>query len=141
MLKAALSGGYVNFGVLRLYGDSALDNAIGIFVKLLESMEQRDIMVSVNMFFKVVDNTNVYFTVLGIPFNLTCEPLFLGKAIETNLKTALFLEFTPSPSPPTKFVFRIFGLPKDTIIIAKTKTNKKQFVSRIVRPSPISIRL
>ena len=44
MLKAALSGGYVNFGVLRLYGDSALDNAIGSFVKLLESIEQRDIM-------------------------------------------------------------------------------------------------
>ena len=47
MLKAALSGGYVNFGVLRLYGDDALDNAIGIFVKLLESVQQRDIMVSV----------------------------------------------------------------------------------------------
>lgn len=46
MLKAALSGGYVNFGVLRLYGDDALDNAIRIFVKLLESIEQRDIMVT-----------------------------------------------------------------------------------------------
>lgn len=45
MLKAALSGGYVNFGVLRLYGDDALDNAIGIFVKMLETIEQRDIMV------------------------------------------------------------------------------------------------
>ena len=45
MLKAALSGGYVNFGVLRLYGDDALDNAIQIFVKLLESIEQRDLMV------------------------------------------------------------------------------------------------
>jgi len=44
MLKAALSGGYVNFGVLRLYGDDALDNAIRIFVKLLESIEQRDLM-------------------------------------------------------------------------------------------------
>ena len=46
MLKAALSGGYVNFGVLRLYGDDALDNVIRIFVKLLESLEQRDIIVS-----------------------------------------------------------------------------------------------
>ena len=45
MLKAALSGGYVNFGVLRLYGDDALDSAIRIFVKLLESVEQRDLMV------------------------------------------------------------------------------------------------
>lgn len=44
MLKAALSGGYVNFGVMRLYGDEALDNAIGVFVKMLESIEQRDIM-------------------------------------------------------------------------------------------------
>jgi len=46
MLKAALSGSYVNFGVLRLYGDDALENAIGIFVKMLSSIEQRDIMVS-----------------------------------------------------------------------------------------------
>jgi len=44
MLKSALSGGYVNFGVLRLYGDDALDNALGIFVKLLESTQQRDLL-------------------------------------------------------------------------------------------------
>nr|XP_047127698.1 exportin-7 [Hydra vulgaris] len=44
MLKAALSGGYVNFGVMRLYGDSSLDNAIGVFVKLLESVEQRNLL-------------------------------------------------------------------------------------------------
>lgn len=49
MLKAALSGGYVNFGVLRLYGDDALDSAIRIFVKLLESVEQRDLMVWTNI--------------------------------------------------------------------------------------------
>lgn len=46
MLKAALSGGYVNFGVMRLYGDDALENALGIFVKLLGSTRQRDLLVS-----------------------------------------------------------------------------------------------
>ncbi|XP_072177284.1 exportin-7-like [Diadema setosum] len=38
MLKAALSGSYVNFGVFRLYGDSALDEALQMFVKLLLSI-------------------------------------------------------------------------------------------------------
>ena len=33
MLKAALCGSYVNFGVFRLYGDEALDNALNTFVK------------------------------------------------------------------------------------------------------------
>lgn len=59
MLKAALSGGYVNFGVLRLYGDDALDSAIRIFVKLLESVEQRDLMVWT--FFKSEYRTVIYF--------------------------------------------------------------------------------
>lgn len=45
MLKAALSGGYVNFGVLRLYGDDALENALGMFIELLGSVDQNDIMV------------------------------------------------------------------------------------------------
>uniref|UniRef100_A0A7M5UYT3 Importin N-terminal domain-containing protein n=1 Tax=Clytia hemisphaerica TaxID=252671 RepID=A0A7M5UYT3_9CNID len=44
MLRAALAGGYVNFGVLRLYGDDALENALGMFIKLLGSIEQKDIM-------------------------------------------------------------------------------------------------
>lgn len=48
MLKAALSGNYVNFGVFRLYGDSALDDALGIFVKLLLSITQNDLLVSVS---------------------------------------------------------------------------------------------
>ena len=58
MLKAALSGGYVNFGVLRLYGDDALDSAIRIFVKLLESVEQRDLMVWT--FFKSEYRTDIF---------------------------------------------------------------------------------
>lgn len=46
MLKAALSGNYVNFGVFRLYGDDALDNALSTFVKLLLSVSQNDLLVS-----------------------------------------------------------------------------------------------
>ncbi|XP_067129437.1 exportin-7 isoform X3 [Centruroides vittatus] len=44
MLKSALCGGYVNFGVFRLYGDSALDDALNIFVKLLLSIPQSDLL-------------------------------------------------------------------------------------------------
>lgn len=46
MLKAALCGNYVNFGVFRLYGDDALDDVLNMFVKLLLSVSQRDLMVS-----------------------------------------------------------------------------------------------
>ncbi len=45
MLKAALAGGYINFGVMRLYGDKALDDALGMFVKLVMSIPQRDLLV------------------------------------------------------------------------------------------------
>lgn len=48
MLKAALCGSYVNFGVFRLYGDDALDNALNIFIKLLLSIPQSDLLVSSN---------------------------------------------------------------------------------------------
>lgn len=53
MLRAALSGGYVNFGVLRLYGDDAFDNALTTFVKTLENIEQRDIMVSDELLYEL----------------------------------------------------------------------------------------
>ena len=45
MLKAALSGNYVNFGVFRLYGDEALDSALGTFIKMLLSISQNDLLV------------------------------------------------------------------------------------------------
>ena len=45
MLKAALCGNYVNFGVIRLYGDRALDDALDIFVKTLMSVPQTEILV------------------------------------------------------------------------------------------------
>lgn len=49
MLKAALCGSYVNFGVFRLYGDEALDNALNTFVKLLLSIPQSDLLVSIHI--------------------------------------------------------------------------------------------
>lgn len=45
MLKAALCGNYVNFGVFKLYGDDTLENALNIFVKLLLSIPLSDLMV------------------------------------------------------------------------------------------------
>ena len=50
LLKASLSGNYVNFGVFRLYGDDALDSALQMFVKLLLSIPQHDLMVSFQEF-------------------------------------------------------------------------------------------
>lgn len=55
MLKAALCGSYVNFGVFRLYGDEALDNALNTFVKLLLSIPQSDLLVSIH-----ISNTNIF---------------------------------------------------------------------------------
>lgn len=49
MLKAALSGGYVNFGVFNLYGDEALNNSLNMFVKLAYSVPRKDIVVSLLM--------------------------------------------------------------------------------------------
>ncbi|ESO95104.1 hypothetical protein LOTGIDRAFT_160865 [Lottia gigantea] len=44
MLKHALCGNYLNFGVFRLYGDDALDNSLNMFVKLLLSISQNDLL-------------------------------------------------------------------------------------------------
>ncbi|KAG8202061.1 hypothetical protein JTE90_010426 [Oedothorax gibbosus] len=44
MLKSSLVGGYVNFGVFRLYGDLALDDALSTFVKMLLSIPQSDML-------------------------------------------------------------------------------------------------
>lgn len=57
MLKAALCGSYVNFGVFRLYGDEALDNALNTFVKLLLSIPQSDLLVNIRISY----NTNILF--------------------------------------------------------------------------------
>ncbi|KAK2166427.1 hypothetical protein LSH36_39g09000 [Paralvinella palmiformis] len=44
MLKFALCGNYVNFGVFRLYGDDALDSALSTFIKMLLSISQNDLL-------------------------------------------------------------------------------------------------
>ncbi|KAH9499291.1 Exportin 7 [Bulinus truncatus] len=41
---SALCGNYVNFGVFRLYGDCALDDVLSMFVKLLLSVPQSDLL-------------------------------------------------------------------------------------------------
>ena len=45
MLKGALCGTYVNFGVFRLYGDDALDKALNTFIKLMVSIPLKDLLV------------------------------------------------------------------------------------------------
>lgn len=44
MLKSSLCGGYVNFGVFKLYGDAALDDALNTFVKMLISVPQTSLL-------------------------------------------------------------------------------------------------
>lgn len=46
ILKLALSGSYVNFGVFELYGDNALNDALNIAIKLILSISISDILVS-----------------------------------------------------------------------------------------------
>lgn len=79
MLKAALCGSYVNFGVFRLYGDEALDNALNTFVKLLLSIPQSDLLVSIlryQLAFKKIERGLVQKFLA--PLWLLSEFLFLG---------------------------------------------------------------
>lgn len=61
MLKAALCGNYVNFGVFKLYGDDTLENALNIFVKLLLSIPLSDLIVS--FFIKLLQILKHFFVV------------------------------------------------------------------------------
>ena len=45
ILKLALSGSYVNFGVFQLYGDRALEDALNTIIKLILSISISDILV------------------------------------------------------------------------------------------------
>lgn len=45
ILKAALCGNYVNFGVCKLYGDETLDNVLDVTTKLILTIPQTDLMV------------------------------------------------------------------------------------------------
>lgn len=46
ILKAALCGSYVNFGVFKLYGDDTLENVLNIIAKLILSIQQSVLLVS-----------------------------------------------------------------------------------------------
>lgn len=50
VLKAALCGSYVNFGVFKLYGDDTLDNVLNIAAKLILSIPQSDLLVIALLF-------------------------------------------------------------------------------------------
>lgn len=76
MLKAALCGSYVNFGVFRLYGDETLDNALNTFVKLLLSIPQSDLLVSsifmnLNAFQKIVNCHSILIKELTFLFSIS----------------------------------------------------------------------
>ena len=47
LLKSSLCGNYVNFGVLKLYGDTAMEDAMNIFVKLLISLPLKNLLVRI----------------------------------------------------------------------------------------------
>jgi len=66
MLKAALCGNYVNFGVFKLYGDDTLENALNIFVKLLLSIPLSDLMVSLKLFALILN----YISIVKLKFVL-----------------------------------------------------------------------
>lgn len=44
ILKNALGGNYVNFGVFKLYGDDTLDNVLNIAAKMIMSIQQNDLL-------------------------------------------------------------------------------------------------
>lgn len=50
MLKAALCGNYVNFGVCKLYGDETLENVLDVTTKLILTIPQSDLMVKSHAF-------------------------------------------------------------------------------------------
>ena len=45
ILRSTLCGSFVNFGVMKLYGDTALDDALNVFVKLLLSLPLKNLLV------------------------------------------------------------------------------------------------
>ena len=73
MLKAALCGGYVNFGVFSLYGDDALEKALKTFVELLSSIPHsnllvRRLLISVLGFASIIGASGIGYTIyMGKP--------------------------------------------------------------------------
>lgn len=71
VLKAALCGSYVNFGVFKLYGDDTLDNVLNIAAKLILSIPQSDLLVR---FFKSL--------FLGIIYLFLSSTVGISKIVE-----------------------------------------------------------
>ncbi|VDO79132.1 unnamed protein product [Onchocerca flexuosa] len=63
ILKMALSGSYIPFGVFRLYGDTCLQDALAMFVKLLMYIPEEEFHVS--------------FVEISKYFNLACSVKWL----------------------------------------------------------------
>ena len=66
MLKAALCGGYVNFGVFSLYGDDALEKALKTFVELLSSIPHSNLLVRrllISVFGLWIDHRSIWYMV------------------------------------------------------------------------------
>lgn len=82
MLKAALCGGYVNFGVFGLYGDNALEKALKTFVELLYSIPHSNLLVSCRLRTSLILAS---FLATEDPFpscNVISQSRKLGKEIE-----------------------------------------------------------
>lgn len=67
MLKAALSGNYVNFGVCKLYGDETLDNVLDVTTKLILTIPQTDLLVKISISWWLKKQSD--FNRLSVPFS------------------------------------------------------------------------
>jgi exportin-7 len=72
ILKWSLSGSYVNFGVFQLYNDTALNDALEMFIKLLLSFQKNDLLIYSKL-------SQAYYSLLA---TLTADPLALGAMLE-----------------------------------------------------------
>ena len=101
MLKAALCGSYVNFGVFRLYGDDALDNALNSFVKLLLSIPQSDLLVG----FRWGKQTNKQNSLRFLYFFPCCHQNFFFLTIILKL---IFFRIIPNCLRPTTCFWNVW---------------------------------
>lgn len=67
ILKNSLGGNYVNCGVFKLYGDDTLDNVLNIIAKLILSIQQNDLIVSIFWVNVIIWRTLIQYLLTGIP--------------------------------------------------------------------------
>eukprot|EP00053_Salpingoeca_punica_P016645 m.158193 g.158193 ORF g.158193 m.158193 type:complete len:1075 (+) comp17011_c0_seq2:97-3321(+) len=96
ILKSALTGEYVNFGVFQLYGDNALDSSLNAFVELFASIPLEDLLnypkLSKDFYFLLVSITHDHMSLLArldpTTFRYLGEAIYLGlKSLDTNIST------------------------------------------------------